>query len=639
MKSLGHRACVALFFLVAVCIVWASPARADTERIHSFDSEITIHTDASMTVVETIRVTALGNQIKRGIYRDFPTEYKNSRGDTVTVKFEVKVVLRDGAIEPYHIERRSNGYRLYIGQKNWLLKHGDYTYTLKYTTNRQLGFFKEFDELYWNVTGNGWDFPIDEATATVMLPPGAQALQLDAYTGRSGARGKDFTTTEDASGNPVFTATRPLNSLEGLTIAVAWPKGFVNPPTLKDNLSWYATDNASTVWGGVFFLVLLIYYFVTWFKVGRDLPKGTVIPLFDPPKGFSPAATQFISHMGFGLKKGPNTAFAAALINLAVKGVVTIKENDGTFTIEKKVGASMTDLSKGERTIAKQLFKRGLSVEMKNANHGVIGDAFRKFKKSVKMEFEGIYFITNAGYFYFGLFLTALTLGAIVINANDLPQAAFMTVWLSGWSVGVFSLLAKVINSFKSKQYGAAIFMSLFSIPFVAGEVFGLSVFIKATSGSAAAILFLVVILNFIFYQLLKAPTVRGRRVMDKIEGFKMFLSVAERHRFQTLHPPDVTPELFEKYLPYALALGVENDWSQKFSQSLAGTGEGKSYSPGWYHGSSWNDFGAAGFAGSLGDSLAGAVSSSSSPPGSSSGSGGGGSSGGGGGGGGGGGW
>ncbi len=126
---------------------------------------------------------------------------------------------------------------------------------------------------------------------------------------------------------------------------------------------------------------------------------------------------------------------------------------------------------------------------------------------------------------------------------------------------------------------------------------------------------------------------------MDQIEGFKMFLSVAEQDRFQKLHPPDVTPELFEKYLPYALALGVENDWSEKFAKSIAVTGGAQGYHPGWYRGSSWNEFGAGGFAGNLGSSLAGAVASSSSPPGSSSGSGGGGSSGGGGGGGGGGGW
>ena len=135
--------------------------------------------------------------------------------------------------------------------------------------------------------------------------------------------------------------------------------------------------------------------------------------------------------------------------------------------------------------------------------------------------------------------------------------------------------------------------------------------------------------MDFIFYHLLKAPTVKGRKIMDLIEGFKMFLSVAEQDRFQKMRPPDVTPELFEKYLPYALALGVENDWSEKLANSIAVTGGSQGYHPGLRHGPSWREFGAGGFTGNLGNSLAKAMSSSSSPPGSSSGGGGGGFSGG----------
>ncbi len=155
------------------------------------------------------------------------------------------------------------------------------------------------------------------------------------------------------------------------------------------------------------------------------------------------------------------------------------------------------------------------------------------------------------------------------------------------------------------------------------------------------AVLLVIVLVNALFYHLLKAPTVMGRRVMDQIEGFKLFLSVAERERLEMLNPPDKTPELFEKYLPYALALDVENQWSEQFAETLAaaaGAGEGRGYTPGWYRGGSWSGRGPGGLASQLGGSLSGAISSSSVAPGSSSGSGGG-FSGGGGGGGGGGGW
>ena len=119
-----------------------------------------------------------------------------------------------------------------------------------------------------------------------------------------------------------------------------------------------------------------------------------------------------------------------------------------------------------------------------------------------------------------------------------------------------------------------------------------------------------------------------------------MFLSVAEKDRLNFLAPAARTPELFERLLPYALALDVEQQWSEAFSDVLTRAAEGGgAYHPAWYAGSAWNVHRASAFTSSLGGSLTGAISSSSSAPGSSSGFGGGGGSGGGGGGGGGGGW
>jgi uncharacterized membrane protein len=153
------------------------------------------------------------------------------------------------------------------------------------------------------------------------------------------------------------------------------------------------------------------------------------------------------------------------------------------------------------------------------------------------------------------------------------------------------------------------------------------------------ASLVLIVMVNVLFYILLKAPTNLGRRLMDKLEGFRMYLSIAEEHRLEKLHPPEKTPELFEKYLPYALALEVDQEWSEKFSDVLARAARDQGYSPVWYSGQHWDHMHAGNFASGLGSSLSSAVSSASTAPGSSSGFSGGGGSGGGGGGGGGGGW
>jgi len=146
---------------------------------------------------------------------------------------------------------------------------------------------------------------------------------------------------------------------------------------------------------------------------------------------------------------------------------------------------------------------------------------------------------------------------------------------------------------------------------------------------------------NILFFFLLKRPTLAGRSLMDEIEGFRMYLGVAEEKRLNLLNPPERTPELFERFLPYALALDVENEWSERFTAVLAAADVQRAggYRPRWYRGRAWRPGHAQNFAGTLGTSLGGAVASSVTPPGSSSGSGGGGSSGGGGGGGGGGGW
>ena len=137
----------------------------------------------------------------------------------------------------------------------------------------------------------------------------------------------------------------------------------------------------------------------------------------------------------------------------------------------------------------------------------------------------------------------------------------------------------------------------------------------------------LLLIVNAVFFPLMRCVTIPGRRLLDKIEGLRMYLTTAEQDRLNTLNPPERTPQLFEQFLPYALALDVEQEWAEQFTDVLAKAGEGgTAYSPAWYHGtSSWSDLGSGRFASAVGGSLAGAIASSSVAPGSSSGGGGGG--------------
>jgi len=616
---------------------------ANPEKIVDFQSRISVQRDASMTVSETIRVICARNQIKRGIIREFPTTYNDRYGNKVRVGFEVLKVLRDGRQEAYHIKDSPNGKKVYIGRKDIQLKPGTYTYTITYRTDRQLGYFEDFDELYWNVTGNGWSFAIDRASAVVKLPPGAEMVKTAGYTGPFGSKGQDFISDFDEEGNVTFSTTRMLKPREGLTIAVAWPKGFVDEPGTQEKLAYLLKDNRSAAIGAIGLMTLLIYYGMAWLRVGKDPAKGAIIPLFSPPKNISPALARLIMRLGWRDDK----LFAVAVVNMAVKGFLTISEDkDGEYTL-KKTGSGNKSLSGGEARSARTLFSSGNSIKLKHSNHADIRKAKKKLLKRLMLEAHR-YLTLNSGYFIAGVIITIITLVATILGASQLQTALFMSLWLSIWTVGccvlglvVFGAWRHVLKSGEGKIWGksGAVFITLFSLPFFAGEAFGLWTFSTAVSPLATGTLFLIILVNAIFYHLLKAPTLTGRKLMDQIDGFKLFLSVAEKDRLNFLNPPDRTPELFERYLPYALALDVEQEWSEQFADVLAAVAKGDNYQPAWYSGNNWQSWNAVGFASNLGSSLPGAISSASSAPGSSSGSGGGGSSGGGGGGGGGSGW
>jgi len=162
-----------LFLGFSLAVLVSLPTRVtgsvDQETILEFSSRIEIQADGELWVQETITVQCLQQEIKRGIYRDFPTRYKDHRGRTRIVPFEVLSVQKDGVAEPYFTESLDKGIRTYIGSQDVRLEKGIYTYTLEYRTSRQLGFFPEHDELYWNVTGNDWSFPIPHSRFRIQL--------------------------------------------------------------------------------------------------------------------------------------------------------------------------------------------------------------------------------------------------------------------------------------------------------------------------------------------------------------------------------------------------------------------------------------------------------------------------------------
>lgn len=238
-------------------------------------------------------------EIRRGILRDFPTTYTANDGRRVRVGFTALSVTRDGQPENFATEALSNGVRTRIGSAERTLQPGPHTYVIQYRTTRQVGFFKDFDELYWNATGTGWTFPIDVAEARITLPEKVDFTQTALYTGQQGARGKDAAIVEQRPGYIVFRTTRPLPDHQGLTAAAAWPKGIISPPSSGQLAGYWIEDNLPIVAGGLGIFVLLAYSLFAWFRFGRDPSSGTIIPLFNPPKDMSAPAVRYVYEMGF----------------------------------------------------------------------------------------------------------------------------------------------------------------------------------------------------------------------------------------------------------------------------------------------------------------------------------------------------
>lgn len=217
---------------------------------------------------------------------------------------------------------------------------------------------------------------------------------------------------------------------EGFTIAVAWPKGFVTEPTASQQAADYAFDNASVIAGLAGLAILLAYFTTVWIKVGRDPAKGTIVPEYEPPEGFSPAAAaRFLTEMRYDGK-----AFTAAIVNMAVKGYLTIEEVDGDYTLVKtgvKTGEEV-DLAPGEAALARKLFSHGKNeVPLEQKNHKRLKKAQKALEKSLQKDFEKTYFLTNTGLFLPGLAITLITFGLVAFFGTEPAGAAFITLWLS----------------------------------------------------------------------------------------------------------------------------------------------------------------------------------------------------------------
>ncbi len=594
----------------------------NSDRITFFNSIVRVGVDGKLTVQENISVYngngssnnnvygdepglsetgAINNEIKRGIVREFPLYYVNDKHLFQNTTFTVKQVLRNGVKEDYHTENEQNGIRLFTGSSSIFLPQGYYTYSITYETEHQLKSLKDFDELYWNVTGNGWSFRIDSAMCTIILPKGANTLSNKCYTGSQGSTNEDCHFSSTVIGDSTYTTfktNRALPPYQGITVATSWNKGIVSQPGFFKLAGYYIWNNKAVFFLPFAALFSLIFCFIYWFKYGRDKKKGAVYPLFAPPEGFSPAGLGYIYR-----QKYDRQLTAATIVDAAVRNVIKIDvEREGWIIKNNVYEILKADKPKKKPVSNYEDFESdiedliGSSIKKGKYNED-LGDLNKSIQKHCEENYknkDGKPTKNNKGFFALNTKYTALPI--------------FMVIVAAGWGFfgGIFPIV-QTKNFWQLAYFGGGLVLC-------------------------------IIILN-IFSRLLPAYSTEGRALMDKIEGFRMFLSTADATRFNTMAPPKKDLELYEKFLPFAIALDCEIAWGKQF-ENIIDTAYLDPKTTSSFASSFSRD--SHNMSSSFASSFSGAISSASSPPSSSSGGGssfGGGSSGGGGGGGGGGGW
>jgi hypothetical protein len=629
--------------VVVLLLMWAMPALA-REEIRSFDSRVVMAANGTVDVTETIAVNAEGDQIRHGIYRDIPTQLINDDKSRLRSELRVLSVMRDNRPEPYTVENIGGGFkRIRIGDADVWLDSGVHTYVIRYTMSRMGRFFADHDELFWNATGNYWAFPMLAASASLTLPDGARISGAIGYTGTPGSREQAVEVSNNGGNTASFRLMRPLDPGEGMSVAVQFQKGILVQPSGLTSVGYWLSDHRELVFPAIAVFLVLLYNFFAWSSVGRDPRKGPIIPLFHPPEGLSPALVHYVNRMGF--KQSGWTALTASIFDLGVKGLVTIDKAGKSTTITATDGGKETvasTLPTGEGSIYNFIRSRGV-VTIDKTDGPSLNTKRGELVNEIKSASGETYFKNNVPYTLLGVLIAALMLGAMVwldvLDTGMLVVAAIVAVVVG---VTLTILTGTGIGGIVGKLFGLVwvviVVVNLF------GSAFSFASGFRIDTGVVAAVSIIVIELVFAF--LMRAPTVAGRKLMDQIEGFKMYLETAEKNRLNYIEKgePPMTVVRFESILPFAIALGVEKLWSQRFEADLArnavADARGGTYSPLWYTGGNWSSS-SSGFSNAV-SSMATGMSAAmiAAQPSSSSGSGfSGGGSGGGGGGGGGGGW
>lgn len=479
------------------------PAWARSYHIAKFNANVHVDEDGSARVEEQISFAFAGQF--HGIYRSIPVEYPGPNGTNYSLFVRVTSIT-DESGAPLKYEKHTNsGYlklKVYMEAMNT-----SRTVDIQYTVLDATKFFEDHDEFYWNVTGNDWEVPIDSASASVYFPPAASGqLRAQAFGGVYGSNDKEPCTVE---ATVVECATgRPLPMHGGMTIDIYVPQGLLHQPSSFTRLGWFVRSNPVVTLPLWAFIVM----FTLWWAKGRDPNPGmSVAPMYAPPEKMGPAEAGALV-----VDKVLPQDITAVLVDLAVRGYIKITEVDhkGLLLSHKdyelhllKDQSQWGDLTDYERTMLQQVFEGGTMThvsELRNRFYTAVPTLKTQILSALKQ--KGMYTLdpdSATGLWVLGAILTAA------------PYALFQ--WL-GWADFFSGVVPAVIS------------------------------------------IIIAVLIVFLFGRELTAKSMLGAKTRVEILGFEEFMNRVDADRLRRM-PMDT----FEKYLPYAMALGVEHRWAKAF--------------------------------------------------------------------------
>ncbi|MDA1102786.1 MAG: DUF2207 domain-containing protein [Gemmatimonadetes bacterium] len=585
---------LSLFLCLTALALPGAVTAQDAEEILSYQVGIEIGSGGVMTVTEQITVRSRQREIRRGIYRDFPTSFPRESGlGRIEAPLSVQSVTRDGAVEPYTLQGFGGsigrgGVRIRIGDPDVILPAAVHEYRIVYETQRWVLFGESTDELYWNVTGNGWGFPILTASARIRIPGLRSAPGLESWTGYEGSTTTDARAEwNEGSGIADFDTDQPLRPGEGLTVRVSFPSGVVTPPTENQESEWFALDWGGYIDSGYVLLLVIAMYLLMWRRVGVDPARGRATPTSEPPAGYSAAALGYIEKRGYHQRQ-----LSAALVSMALKGALRIEHGSSSESSSwtlRKLDDSVT-LANEERVLFATLFGERNEIALSQSYHETFRAGIKGFKKSLARRLEREYFENNRLWFLGGLVVSVLGFLALAWRwrYGIAPPAIFIGIWLTGWTVGVVTLLYRLVNELRRALSGGdglawvGVFaLTVLTVPFMIAEVIGTGVlFVLAPSHLVFAAM-AIGVTNVAFYHLLERPTLKGRGVLDQVDGFRAYVDgPSDRSR-----PGGIA--LFERHLPFTIALGLEARWAEAFDDALLplmSSPEASRSALPWYH-------------------------------------------------------